>query len=154
MWLFQFWCAFHASGQINLRGGAMKNDKAEFMENRKDFYKTIAHAVANSDYKEWFTNLLAKEYIAALPQMYRSAKDPNRRFELYLEAEKTAQIYAMLVYYIYPNRPEFRKEIGSSKELSKNFEMVKNWMEENGGKEYAEGTFGYPTGEFKPSGSS
>ncbi|MFA6907533.1 MAG: hypothetical protein WC263_01780 [Candidatus Micrarchaeia archaeon] len=132
----------------------MKNDKTEFMGNGGDFYKTIAHAIEKEDYKEWFTNLLAKEYIAALPVMYRATKDANRRFALYLEAEKAAQIYAMLVYYIYPNRPKFRKEIGSNKELSENFAMVKDWMEENGGREYAEGTFGFPAGEAKPEGSS
>jgi len=122
--------------------------KNEFIENAPNYYDTIWDAVEKRDYKLWFTNRLAKEYVSTLPERYDNEKDPNKRVAIYIEADRVAQIYAALVYYIYPNRESFRKEIDSDRELSKNFAKVRAWMDQNDGKEYVQGNFGFPAGKI------
>ncbi|GEM_PF-1791819 len=125
--------------------------KNEFVEGAPDFYKTIEDAVANSDYKLWFTNRLAKEYVATLFEKYNSTKNAQARVSIHGEAEKVLQIYAMLVYYAYPSRPDFKGQINSDVELSRNFKAVKAWLDENGGKEFIDYSMRYVLANEAPS---
>jgi len=120
--------------------------KNEFVVERNGFYSDIGRLVESGDYSGWFTNHIAKDYIAFLPKEYVSTKDPQERFELAMQAEKAVQLYSMLVYYIYPNRPDFKRKIDSSEELSGNFRMVKEWLDQNNGKAAIDYEFRYLKG--------
>ncbi|MCX6772100.1 MAG: hypothetical protein NTX79_08710 [Candidatus Micrarchaeota archaeon] len=121
--------------------------KNEFVVERNSFYADIGRLVENGDYAGWFTDHIAKDCIAFLPWKYGSTKDPQERFVLAMQADKARQLYSMLVYYAYPNRPEFREKIDSDRELSANFKMVKEWLDRNQGKAAIDYDFRYMKGE-------
>jgi len=115
--------------------------KNEFLAETPTFYKTIGKAVSKSDYQLWFTNRLAREYVAFLSENYNSSNNARERFALHVQAEKLLQIYSMLVYYAYPNRSDFKKKIDTDQELSENFKTIKGWLDQNDGKEYLDYCF-------------
>jgi len=57
------------------------------------------------------------------------------------ELETLKGAYGMLVYYFYPLKPDFQKKINGDKELSRNFKMVKRWLDRSDGKQAADQSF-------------
>ncbi|MFA6214743.1 MAG: hypothetical protein WC717_05705 [Candidatus Micrarchaeia archaeon] len=84
------------------------------------------------DYRVFFTNGVCSAYLDALPSQAASAKDEKTGENLSRQVLSAAAVYATVIYYIYPNRPLFKKAIDSDKELSENFRKAKWWIDMNG----------------------
>ncbi|MCX6770396.1 MAG: hypothetical protein NT051_07065 [Candidatus Micrarchaeota archaeon] len=81
------------------------------------------------DYRFFFTNETYSKCLRTISSAESSGKNPNEEAQSSVLA--AAAIYATLIYYIYPARPRFKKEIDSNKELSENFAKAKKWIDEN-----------------------
>ena len=92
------------------------------------------------NYPMWFTDTFCKDYILSFPQRYKAAKAQKNlqaQSAIFAEARMTTWIYCMLVYHAYPNRPEFKKTIDSDPQLLRNFNMVRDYLEKNNGRQAA-----------------
>ncbi|VVC01052.1 Uncharacterised protein [uncultured archaeon] len=90
------------------------------------------------DYSAMFTNELSRDDIYRMQQALFTASTPQERDEAVYTINATASFYAVVVYYIYPNKDWLKKTIESNQELSTNFKMVKSWLDTHNGKEVAD----------------
>lgn len=95
-------------------------------------------AMKHVDYPMWFTNQMAKGYVGMFPARFSMCKNEEEREKILFEAEMTASLYAVLVYYRYNERNDFRNAIDSNEELAENFKMIKAWLDEREGKQAAD----------------
>lgn len=93
------------------------------------------------DYAAWFTDSFCKDYVGMLAQGHKSASAGEKN-AVFAQLEQAMALYAILVYRIYPNRPEFRKGIDSDPKLSANFKAVRQWLDQNGGQQTADEVLG------------
>jgi hypothetical protein len=107
---------------------------------------SIINAGKTGDFCLWFSDDIAVKYAGKLRARFSNAKNPVEREGIYHETEAVLAIYAICTYYIYPNSKEFMKKINASKEYSKNFTRIKDWLDANDGKRMADGFFTMLTG--------
>jgi hypothetical protein len=85
----------------------------------------------------FFKDEIAKEYMVDFPKRLAACETDDERKQLSLELRAVLGTYSLLVYYLYPYSEEFQLKIADSEELSRNFKMVKEWLDGHGGKEEA-----------------
>ena len=98
----------------------------------------VKEIMSGKDYELWFSDQLSQKYVGSLPLRYNMAVCDDQKRDIAGEASSVLGIYSLLVYYVYPNSKEMQREISTSKELSANFYLVKNWLEANEGKRIAD----------------
>ena len=98
----------------------------------------VREMMSGKDYEMWFSNRLSQKYVGAFPLRYNLAVCDEQRRDIAHEASSVLAIYSVLVYYVYPNSTEMRERLKAQKELSANFDNVKNWLEANDGKKIAD----------------
>ncbi len=89
------------------------------------------------DYTVWFTDKFVSNCFGPFPQKYEKAADSEKQ-EIFADAKTAAVVYSLLVYYIYKIKPDFRKAVDSSKELSSNYKAIKAWLDGVGGRKIAD----------------
>lgn len=86
-------------------------------------------------YKDWFSNKIARSYMNSFLRRLPAIKNRTETGEVLAELTNAMTVYSLIVYYIYPDSPELRKAIASSKEYGENFRLVSDWLSKNGGQE-------------------
>lgn len=84
------------------------------------------------DYRVFFTNKVCSAYLDLLPSEEISGKNSTAKENISAQIRAAAAVYATVIYYIYPNKPLFKKEIDSTPELSANFRKAEQWINTNG----------------------
>ncbi|MBM3229329.1 hypothetical protein FJZ26_02760 [Candidatus Parvarchaeota archaeon] len=102
----------------------------------------IEEAEKYVDYRQWFSDKLAKDYIETFPKRFSAVSSDSDRQYIYQEAQNVLTMYSLLVYYTYSQNTSFRKAIDSNKEFRSNFAMIKKWLEQNNGKQIADSFIG------------
>ncbi len=90
------------------------------------------------DYKQWFSNKLAKDYIETFPKRFSSVNSDSDKQYIFQEAQNVLTMYSILVYYTYSQNQSFKQAIDSNKEYKSNFSMIKKWLEQNNGRQIAD----------------
>jgi len=104
----------------------------------KSVDEEIDVALRHVNYPSWFSDQMAKGYVGTFPARFAVCKNEKEREEVLQEAQITAALYAVLVYYRYNEREDFRRAIDSNPELSENFRTIKAWLDEREGKAAAD----------------
>ena len=96
-------------------------------------------ALKSADYKAWFTDEYAKEYLAFLQKGFLHSHIQGR-LAILDQTSTLLAMYSLIVYKLYPVHDELRNDIESDQQLKANFEMIKGWLDQNGGERIAEET--------------
>jgi len=95
-------------------------------------------AMKHVNYPMWFSDQMAKGYVGMFPVRFSMCKNDEEKEKILFEAQMTASLYAVLVYYRYNERSDFRSIIDSKPELAENFKMIKAWLDKRDGKAAAD----------------
>jgi len=87
------------------------------------------------DYRVFFTDAACRKYF---PKVWSDLAKTGKTTGSAEGMVTIATIYATLVYYIYPNKPEFKEAIEANSELSSNFIMMKRWVDDSGYRKLAD----------------
>ncbi len=99
---------------------------------------SLSQAMNYVDYRLLFTDQFARGYMNSFPERLNKFKSADAKRRISNDAENAVLSYSIVIYGLYPRMPELKKQIDSSPELKANFEMVKKWLDENGGEKIAE----------------
>jgi hypothetical protein len=94
-------------------------------------------ALQHVDYRIWFTNAMAKEYMNSLSIRLKESSETEKKAAL-VESAMAVTVYSFLIYQLYPKKSELRKAIIQDPELSSNFVAMKSMLDKSEGKKAAE----------------
>jgi hypothetical protein len=98
---------------------------------------TLKEALQHVDYKAWFSDKVARDYVSYLENRFQDAGIEERAAICDTRAALMS-MYSFLIYKLYPAMPRFKKEIDSSAEYMVNFASMKRLLDRNGGSDLAE----------------
>jgi len=113
------------------KGAGLIDEMVKFKESGKIF-----------DFRVFFTDDFTQGYLVPMLEDISSTKDAAEKEDLQYGLTTLLEMYAAFIYYYYPKSSELKESISSDKELSANFEKVKQWVDQNGGKSIADGYIG------------
>jgi hypothetical protein len=100
---------------------------------------SMQEALKSVDYKMWFTDEYAKDYLEMLQKGFLHSHIQGR-LSILDQTSTLLAMYSILIYKLYPVHDELRNEIESDQQLKANFQMIKGWLDQNDGDRIADET--------------